>query len=142
MSETPPTLTVTIDPRQRINAPSIALLVTGILGGALQVIGLLVNLLGFGMGAMMADQGASDALSMLFSGTFGVALSLVGLVIAGFIIFAAMKMRNLESWGLSAGGAIVAMIPCISPCCLLGLPIGIWCLVILFDESVKEAFSS
>jgi hypothetical protein len=142
MSETPPTLTVTIDPRQRINAPSIALLVTGILGGALQVIGLLVNLLGFGMGAMMADQGASDALSMLFSGTFGVALSLVGLVIAGFIIFAATKMRNLESWGLSAGGAIVAMIPCISPCCLLGLPIGIWCLVILFDESVKEAFSS
>jgi hypothetical protein len=32
MSETPPTLTVTIDPRQRINAPSIALLVTGIIG--------------------------------------------------------------------------------------------------------------
>jgi hypothetical protein len=142
MSETPPTMTVTIDPRQRINAPSIALLATGIIGGAFSVLSVLLNLLGFGLGAMMADQGASDAVGMLYSGTFGVAFALIGLVIAGFIIFAAMKMRNLESWGLSVGGAIVAMIPCVSPCCLLGIPVGIWCLVLLFDESVKEAFSS
>jgi predicted lysophospholipase L1 biosynthesis ABC-type transport system permease subunit len=142
MSETPPTLTVTIDPRQRINAPSIALLVTGIIGGALTMLIILLNLLGFGLGALAADRGASDAVGMLYSGTFGVAFGLMGLVVAGFIIFAAMKMRSLESWGMSVAAAIVAMIPCISPCCLLGIPVGIWCLVLLFDASVKEAFTS
>ena len=37
---------------------------------------------------------------------------------------------------------ILAMIPCISPCCLLGLPVGIWSLVVLLDENVKASFRS
>jgi hypothetical protein len=34
------------------------------------------------------------------------------------------------------------MIPCISPCCLLGLPIGIWALVVLLKPEVKAAFTA
>jgi hypothetical protein len=36
--------------------------------------------------------------------------------------------------------SIIAMIPCVSPCCLLGLPIGIWALVVLMKPEVKSAF--
>jgi hypothetical protein len=32
------------------------------------------------------------------------------------------------------------MIPCLSPCCCLGLPIGIWALVVLLDNNVKASF--
>jgi hypothetical protein len=32
------------------------------------------------------------------------------------------------------------MIPYISPCCCLGLPIGIWALVVLNNEQVKSSF--
>jgi hypothetical protein len=35
--------------------------------------------------------------------------------------------------------SIFAMLPC-NPCCLLGLPIGIWALVVLSNEDVKDAF--
>ena len=35
---------------------------------------------------------------------------------------------------------IIAMVPCISPCCLVGLPIGIWALVVLMKPEVKAAF--
>ena len=32
------------------------------------------------------------------------------------------------------------MVPCISPCCLVGLPIGIWALVVLNKPEVKGSF--
>jgi ABC-type proline/glycine betaine transport system permease subunit len=60
--------------------------------------------------------------------------------VAAFIIFAALKMKELRQWELSLAASIVAMIPCISPCCILGLPIGIWALVVLLRPEVKEAF--
>jgi hypothetical protein len=49
-------------------------------------------------------------------------------------------MKNLQSYGLAMTASIVAMIPCISPCCILGLPFGIWALVILNRPEVKAAF--
>jgi hypothetical protein len=51
-------------------------------------------------------------------------------------------MKKLESYSFAMAAAIIAMIPCISPCCLLGLPFGIWALVVLGDGSVKAAFQS
>jgi len=38
--------------------------------------------------------------------------------------------------------SILAMVPCISPCCLLGIPIGIWALVVLMKPEVQQAFVS
>jgi hypothetical protein len=49
-------------------------------------------------------------------------------------------MKKLESYGLAMAASIIAMIPCVSPCCLLGLPIGIWALVVLMKPEVKSAF--
>jgi hypothetical protein len=141
MSESPPTVTVTIDPRQRINAPSIALMITGIVGGLLSLLMLIFNVFGFGLGALIAEEAGEDALEMLFSGGLGAVSSLVGLAIAGFIIYGASKMKDLLAWGVAVAASIVAMIPCVSPCCVLGLPIGIWCLVVLFDQQVKSAFN-
>ncbi len=51
-----------------------------------------------------------------------------------------MKMKKLESYGLAMAASIIAMIPCLSPCCLIGLPIGIWALVVLSKPEVKSAF--
>ena len=45
----------------------------------------------------------------------------------------------IEEEGISPA-SILAMIPCLSPCCLIGLPIGIWALVILMKPEVKAAF--
>ena len=61
-------------------------------------------------------------------------------LICGIIIFVgAMKMKNLTSYGMAMTASIVSMIPCVS-CCCIGLPIGIWSLVILNDMHVKNAF--
>ena len=140
MSEIPPTVTVTIAPIQRVNAPAIALMVMGIVGGLWALLVLMLNVLGAGLGTMVAEESGQDALEMMFSGAIGIGFSLIGVVLALLIVWGAIKMKQLQSWGAAVTASIIAMIPCISPCCLLGLPIGIWCLVVLFDSSVKSAF--
>ena len=63
----------------------------------------------------------------------------ISLALSALVAYAGWQMRQLRNWGLSMAGAIVAMIPC-SGCCLLGLPIGIWAIVVLIDNDVKRAF--
>ncbi|MDP8924982.1 MAG: hypothetical protein M3O34_19215 [Chloroflexota bacterium] len=50
-------------------------------------------------------------------------------------------MRALRSWGVAMAGAILAIVPC-GPCCLLGLPFGIWAILVLIDDEVKQAFAT
>ena len=62
-------------------------------------------------------------------------------VLAGvFILYGGLQMKKMQNYSLAMGASIVAMIPCISPCCLVGLPIGIWALVVLNKPEVKSAF--
>ncbi|GAH16118.1 unnamed protein product, partial [marine sediment metagenome] len=75
-----------------------------------------------------------------YQGAFAVGFSIIDIFIAALIIYAALKMKDLKHWGLAVAASILAMIPCISPCCIIGLPIGIWCLVVLMKPAVKEAF--
>jgi len=64
----------------------------------------------------------------------------VGMVVSILILIGAIKMRRLESQGWATAAAVMAMIPCVSPCCILGLPFGIWALVAMGDPQVKWAF--
>lgn len=66
--------------------------------------------------------------------------SVIILVANGVILVAAIKMRNLRNFPLSMLGAILAVIPCIGPCYLLGIPFGIWALIALHQPGVKEDF--
>ena len=63
-----------------------------------------------------------------------------GLIMSVVILMGALKMKKLESYNFALTATIIAMVPCISPCCLVGLPIGIWALVVLMKPEVKAAF--
>jgi hypothetical protein len=64
----------------------------------------------------------------------------ISLALSAFVTYAGWQMRQLRGWGLSMAGAIAAIIPC-SGCCILGLPIGIWAIVVLIDADIKRAFN-
>ena len=66
-------------------------------------------------------------------------LVMLSLPIASMIAVAAYKMQRLELYGLAITGSILAMLPC-HPGFLIGLPIGIWSLVVLMRPEVKAAF--
>ena len=66
--------------------------------------------------------------------------SAIWLAASGFLIFGAMKLRNVQSYGLAMGAAMVVMIPC-GGCCCFGLPVGIWAVITLRKPEIKSQFS-
>ncbi len=128
------------DPRNMVNGPAIGLMVLGGLSILIELLMLLLRILGTGFSVLSAS-GGGDAAVGLFSGAIGIVFSIVAIALASFIIFSAMKMKNLQSYNLAMGGAIAAMLPCVGPCCLLGLPLGAWALYVLLQPGVKNAFN-
>jgi hypothetical protein len=63
-------------------------------------------------------------------------LLLIHLVIA----FGAFRMLKLKSYGMAMTSSVLSLVPCISPCCVLGIPFGIWSLIVLMKADVKQAF--
>jgi hypothetical protein len=109
----------------RVQGPALALLITFGLMLALSMTMLVVFLVALATG----DNNEPEA---LFQFVFSIPMS-------GLVVYGAYKMRRLENHGLAVAAAVLAMIPC-SGCCVLGLPFGIWALVVLNDPSVKAAF--
>jgi len=124
---------------QRVSSPATALIVTAILGLIAQVLGMIFNMISLAAGPAGRGQ---DAFPVVFGGGINLAFGAFGLVMGVLILIGAMKMKNLENYSFAVVSAFIAMIPCVSPCCLLGLPFGIWALVVLNDDSVKAAFRS
>ncbi|HET9449665.1 MAG TPA: hypothetical protein VFO83_02220 [Aggregicoccus sp.] len=69
-----------------------------------------------------------------------VAVVVLSLLWAGLSIWGALHALALRRYGLAILGAIAAMVPP-SLTCSVGLPIGIWMLVVLNKQGVKSAFS-
>src|SRR5229473_964363 len=57
------------------------------------------------------------------------------------IIVGAVKMMRLRSHGFATVASVLAMLPC-GPAWLLGMPMGIWSLVVLNRQNVKAAFDA
>ena len=54
---------------------------------------------------------------------------------------AGINMIRLHAWKLSVAGSIAALIPCFNgACCCIAIPLGIWALVVLNKDDVKQFF--
>ena len=139
---TPPTMSAMPTPGPEavglVNGPAIGLIVVAVLGALAQITSLIFNLAGASM--LANSRMPKEAWANLFSGTIGVVSGIIGILVSVVILLGALKMKKLESYGLAMTASIIAMIPCFSPCCLLGLPIGIWAVVVLSKPEVKSAF--
>jgi hypothetical protein len=128
-----------------VSGPAIGLIVAVSIGIALAVLGILAQLLGMSIGGMNGFDSSQNAeaakMLQMMSGGLGIVIRCVGILIGLFIIYGCVKMKKLENYGLALAVSIVAMIPCLSPCCCIGLPIGIWALVVLNKPEVKQYFS-
>ena len=145
--------------KAKVAPPAIGLMVTGVLNIISSVWGLVSSAL-FMLGANpmaagqneqfeeMVRQGGDQAefaqmmmqVMQVVQGPVGLIANVITLIIGAVIIFGALKMKNLRSYGLALTATILAMIPCLSNCCIIGLPIGIWALVILLNDQVKQSF--
>lgn len=137
------------DALQKVKAPAMTLLIT-------TIVFTLIGLVAFfaapqAMGSfykqlqdMQAKQGGPPLQELPPTGhtAFDYIMLVVGLVVAGVIVFGAMQMQQLKSYPLAMAASILSMIPFLSPCCCVGIPVGIWALVVLLKPEVKSAFTS
>lgn len=132
--------------RDAVQGPATGLLVAGILGAITVIIGALFTLFGAAnMAAAPQDmppelQRLMDMAKQLQSPAMVIVDTVIKLAVSGLICFAAVKLRRLESFPLVVTAAILAIVPCTSPCCCVGIPIGIWVLVAIMKPEVKSAF--
>jgi hypothetical protein len=122
----------------QVTGPAIGLMVVSIIQMLLAAVALVINLIGASIFAM-SQSAQNQPFANLFSGTIGAVQCGLVIVLGAIVLFGAIKMKRLENYGLAMTASIVAMLPC-SLCCLAGLPIGIWSLVILSKPEVKAAF--
>ena len=125
--------------REQVSGPAIGLLVTGIIGAVFSLVGFISLAIGTGLSHFWVDE-FPEYFERIYQRSFALSSSLVEIVVAAFIVYAALKMKDMQQWGLAVAASILAMLPCISPCCIIGLPIGIWALVILLRPEVRAAF--
>jgi hypothetical protein len=106
--------------RARVTAPAIGLIVVGVLSlFPLFVLAAYVNA----------------------SGSRLLTENLALLAIPAIIVVGAISMLRLRSYGWAIAAGVLALSPIPSgPCWLIGLPIGVWSLVILSRPEVKAAF--
>jgi predicted PurR-regulated permease PerM len=142
-----------------VSLPGIFLIITGILS-LLGVVAGLVQVLVIGLGTqfdmqrkqidadpnMPADQKAQMKKFLdSYEQILGVALPpmyLVAAAVGVLTIVGGVKMRNLRGRGLAMTGSVLSMIPCLSGCCIVGLPVGIWALVVLNNPDVRAGFAA
>jgi hypothetical protein len=121
-----------------VNAPATGLIITAILGFLAQVGSLVMNVAFSSMMTKQVEQG--PAWANVMSGSLGIIGAVIGVITSILVLVGGLKMKKLESYSLVMTASIVALIPCISPCCIVGLPIGIWAIMTLNKPEVKNAF--
>ena len=126
-----------------VKGPAIALIVVASIGIALYLLSTMGHFVG---SDRMLNRDMSNLPPWLQqalrnnAGPRGAIFALFAVAINAFVLFGALKMLRLKSHVFAIITCIVAMLPC-SCCCLLGLPFGIWGLVVLNKADVKSQFS-
>ena len=130
---------------QQVKAPATWLMVVGILGVVMSVLGLVIHVLATAGFEFLSPAHVPDpqiqALLNALGGTIGIISDFLGIGVSSIVILGAVKMKRLQNHQFAVVVSILAMLPCFSPCCLIGLPAGIWALVVLNRPEVKSQFS-
>lgn len=140
----------TVNVGDKVKGPAIALVIVGVIGLLFGLFGILNSVLGLGLGMAQMEQLKQSGEELpewalwLVGGGAGVmqiVANLVGIACSAFVVYAGLQMQALKNHTLCQVASVIAMIPCISPCCCIGLPIGIWALLVLNKSEVRQSFN-
>ncbi len=105
------------------------------------------------------DLASPPALGLMIVAPIGIAFALLHLIVSvnnsnavlaafdmtaicchGVVFWGGLQMKSLEGYPWAIAASILAVVPCLSPCCVAGIPLGVWALVVLIDPMVKDQF--
>ena len=124
----------------KLMAPAIVLLVLSILGVGVSMFNVV-----FAFREPVINPNDPPLVQEMQKGAVGPAAAIVQsicVLMNGFIVFGAVQMMRQKMRGVAIAASVVAMLNFGSCCCILGIPIGIWSVIILMQEDVKAAFEA
>lgn len=120
-------------------APAVALIVVGAMEFVASGASLAVGLLQVSDRASRSTFGAADLGDL---GTvIGPVIPIIGVVAAPFVVLAGVQLLRGRTRGVVYVGAAAAMVPG-SFCCLLGIPVAVWTMVIMPRPAVRAHFAA
>jgi hypothetical protein len=125
---------------ERTKLPAIFLLIVVSLSFLYHVVNLGFYLAGAQPMMLPQAQNPAEELGQKIGMAVGGVLGFVFVIADLVVLWSAICLLRARSYGMALTGSILAVIPCLSPCCFLGIPFGIWSLVVLNDETVKAGF--
>ena len=127
--------------RGRVSAPALALLATSTLSFLL-----LMASLAFSVWLLVSGKSDELPAPRFLTKEAEVAIRIGANVLAQllhFVVFVgALRMFRLRSRAWARAACVCALVPCCGPCLVLGIPFGVWGLVVLSDPAVQAAFES
>lgn len=125
----------------KVKVPAIALIVLGVLGIMFLIFDFVSRMINISNGTVMVigDQpGAAEG--AMIGAWIGAGVDVIAVICQVVVIMGAVGMLKMKNHGLAKTACIISLVPCISACCVVGIPFGIWGLVVLNDPVVKSAF--
>jgi hypothetical protein len=138
----PETVSRQMGPAGHVQAPAIALIVVSLIAALVGMLGLIGDFVFIVTGMVerleaMNDGPISEYTQITIRVVWGIVLEMAAL----FVLYGAIKMKNLQNFPVARAASVVAMIPMIGPCCLVGIPFGIWAFIALGKPGVRDSFS-
>ena len=130
------------DVRRRLQMPASGLIIIGALNamsGVILILGRIASLVN-GPERQITDD--ARRLGYTTASIFFPLVSLISILAAPVIIYGGIQMLKARRYSTALLAAILAVIPLSSVCCIPGIPIGIWALIVLRDPEVKAVFES
>jgi hypothetical protein len=121
-----------------VQAPAMALLVVSGISIGLLLLAIPIDLLLLATGGFgRADE--SHMVTVLIRLVWSVVILAAS---SGYCLFGAWQMKTLNNYQHAFYSSIVAMIPCLGPCCVLGIPFGAWAMTTLYKDEVRQRFQT
>lgn len=128
--------------KNRVKAPAILMMVYGSLVFALMLFGMIVDIAGITPRRRHPDPEIQRMLDAMMEPTTRLTIGVITMIGPSIVFWGGWKMLEMDGAGWPTAGALLAMLPCTAGCCcFVGLPLGIWSLVLLSDPEVRRAMS-
>jgi hypothetical protein len=121
----------------RVAGPALALIVLGITGLLLLLVPMILSMIQRSW-VIRAPGALRFILPGLSSGNY--VLNAIFLILNAVILWGGVKMFKRKDYVLALTAAVLAVIPGVGPFVILGIPLGVWALVVLRQPQVKAAF--
>lgn len=128
------------DVKTKLQLPAIGLIIVGALNALSALVLILGRIVSLVKGREPVITDEDRRLGYMFAGIFFPIVSLLSIAASPVIIFGGVQMLRARRYSLAVWAAILALIPLTSVCCIPGIPIGIWALIVLRHPEVRAAF--